>query len=1571
VALGQELAKADWQGWELFVQSGSENDTFLAEIIAEVGELMPLTASTPTDERVATRLGELRLRLDVPWEELVCLGFHRDCVAKAQGDCERKEQERAEAQRRAAEKAQAEDAEKRAAAGRSLQQLRAGAGGLRGPGDAAEMAREVWKLRPLLECGVGDLVQGFPDSVVGELRQLEADEQRERELRAQERERRAQGRVVAVAVEEEEEEEDDDDDDEDEEKEEEEKRKSELTAEEAAARKERQAKETKQKLLKKAEEAKDRAQRLGNLVLKIKKDGSLVLSAWDFGGQVVFSALHPIFMTPYGAYMEVFNMLRLLDPATQEGCLRNLDNWLRSLHMHAPCAPVFLIGTRADQVTVDDRMLVSDLLNERYHGKPFFIPREEGGTIVWPKQDEEHGQLVFFPVNNCESSADPFIQQLQSRIESTLAEESYVKERVPGSWLGVFDKLSALANPAMGSEDVPAMKQRQIVSRGEVRQIAIEGGIEEAEADVQVDAMLQLFHELGQFVYFPDSELRDLVILDPQWLIDAISRVIRIYDTVWNRKKYGDGAQAIIDSHRCADDRNAKLRHPQEWKQLTQHGILSDALAAKLWSAITETEGALVTNDMLHYLMAKFGLAVPLRDVGGDETAAAVNYLVPSLLPPAATAASDTAADWISCFILFEDLTGKYDTSPNSNDNIRKLSSFCDGFMPNGMFARLLAKLVDWSQNTGTRGGVNKYAEHHAQISFCGQVEMKCRLDVRFVGGTEGGIGAECIQVKLNKLNAGQMMDRIASLLRSIEAECMEHLQFHVAVDVTADVVRAGAEAGTTYVLGLDALKALDSGLPLHLECAGLCLRKADLASHHTQVWDVSPCEQHPDVFLSYRHATDSVFAQQLFDRLCFGKLPGEGEDEAGAADARSAFFSVGDEGRRMKVFFTQQKGALRTGEKFDCQLVDAIDSSLVFVPIVSACALDCMVVQPIDYLLLEWQVAMIIAESKGAGKAKLAVLPIVVPGARSVGKDEQEDVSQKESHADADAEALLNQMETHAPNEVPTETMARMLALLRRQYPEATLPPSAEGWRRTALQTINSLLHDVQRPEILHGSAFAATAAPREWNLVEAAAQSIFKLVADRVKEEPWHKEKNAEGVCNAVHEQSKALAISSGALSAEEERKIFSDAQHATTHGLFSIAARELCSYSQEYGCDEFKPPSKHPLLRPIQEAFALLRNRLGERAAEKQRLGDPAPPQLSEEEREIFRMCERFSKAFLIAYVQVCADGGNAELRKLMRTDSEAKKRQYFGTYQSQVKDNIGTQARYADAKKAAAALMPNAEMPGAPRDLSTFMGHAAAAQERVSALIYDFVEGHVGTLPHIGKLKGAYRVIEKALKSMRGPLEKLDAQWSYEKANDCARGGIECSDMNQCTECLEWFAGLQEAGTILLLKVKDRFSGPTDGGWSDFLVMFLFPDGAGQHIPCEIQIMHQKLVAARKGMKAHAAYDGFRAACETLALMDKLQVGAASSEGSAGGGSAAVAPAPPSTGIDTIKQRMADIKAIDDYDEDGALVAELKSLRKRAAAHKRIAEIKAIDDYDEDDELVTELKGQRKLLCVLAK
>ena len=187
---------------------------------------------------------------------------------------------------------------------------------------------------------------------------------------------------------------------------------------------------------------------------------------------------------------------------------------------------------------------------------------------------------------------------------------------------------------------------------------------------------------------------------------------------------------------------------------------------------------------------------------------------------------------WPCCYIIFEASEEKYESSAGVHNNIRSLDSFCDGFMPNGLFARLIAKLVDWSQNMGG-GGKNckhRFFAKHAEVFFYGDVHMRCHLDVAPISGIDKQMSADCIRVKFDKLNdAGPIIDRIHALLQDIRKDCIKRLQFHIAVETPE--ANAVAECGATYVLGLDALKSLASnqrfcveGVPVYLEKSKLKL---------------------------------------------------------------------------------------------------------------------------------------------------------------------------------------------------------------------------------------------------------------------------------------------------------------------------------------------------------------------------------------------------------------------------------------------------------------------------------------------------------------------------------------------------------------------------------------------------------------------------------------------------------------------------------------------------------------------------------------------------------------------------
>ena len=69
-------------------------------------------------------------------------------------------------------------------------------------------------------------------------------------------------------------------------------------------------------------------------------------------------------------------------------------------------------------------------------------------------------------------------------------------------------------------------------------------------------------------------------------------------------------------------------------------------------------------------------------------------------------------------------------------------------------------------------------------------------------------------------------------------------------------------------------------------------------------------------------------------------------------------------------------------------------------------------------------------------------------------------------------------------------------------------------------------------------------------------------------------------------------------------------------------------------------------------------------------------------------------------------------------------------------------------------------------------------------------------------------------------------------------------------------------------LVVLRVKERFTSPSNGGWSDVLVNMCF----GKHaaFPSEIQFVHAKMLVLRHDLGGHQIYACYRAAVEILEL-----------------------------------------------------------------------------------------------------
>ena len=177
--------------------------------------------------------------------------------------------------------------------------------------------------------------------------------------------------------------------------------------------------------------------------------------------------------------------------------------------------------------------------------------------------------------------------------------------------------------------------------------------------------MLDFYHRLGVLVHFGANELlSDLIIVNPQWLVDIFKRLITV--------PAGDELQPEL----------ADL-----WKQVVESGILQPKLIDHIWS-----DQEVSRRPQLLTIMAKFDLVCPFRTVRvtledrdefdeEDEASSLLppelgseNYMVPSLLrsePP------DAAF---------------YDLSPDDAPALCLVSAI--GFIPEAFFYRMVARCV-------------------------------------------------------------------------------------------------------------------------------------------------------------------------------------------------------------------------------------------------------------------------------------------------------------------------------------------------------------------------------------------------------------------------------------------------------------------------------------------------------------------------------------------------------------------------------------------------------------------------------------------------------------------------------------------------------------------------------------------------------------------------------------------------------------------------------------------------------------------------------------------------------------
>ena len=243
------------------------------------------------------------------------------------------------------------------------------------------------------------------------------------------------------------------------------------------------------------------------------------------------------------------------------------------------------------------------------------------------------------------------INELKEHIEKLTKERS---DDVPLLWFKIKEELKKTA--------------KQWLNREQVKQIATDGGLENEKT---LEAALQFFHGAGDIVYF--SDIRDFVVLDPQWLIDQLSKII------------------TIPKHKEQHMKPCDTRH---WKTLEKYSFLHEDICIAVWHKDT-MEGLLA-------IMRKYALLLPFS-IKSDKGKV---YLVPSLLPLKSQE---------------EEKEGR------QSENLPVRIVPIDGFIPVGLTSRLITALVNehgWEyqgkiyKNAATLNVVSKKNDQKPQISI-------------------------------------------------------------------------------------------------------------------------------------------------------------------------------------------------------------------------------------------------------------------------------------------------------------------------------------------------------------------------------------------------------------------------------------------------------------------------------------------------------------------------------------------------------------------------------------------------------------------------------------------------------------------------------------------------------------------------------------------------------------------------------------------------------------------------------------------------------------------------------------
>ena len=254
--------------------------------------------------------------------------------------------------------------------------------------------------------------------------------------------------------------------------------------------------------------------------VKVTKNSTeITLNGWDFGGQRVYRPTHQLFFSSPAVYLVVWKPRE----GPQQGLVRE---WIKLVKHREPDAKILVVashgGPKERQPDID-RQEIWDLFGK--------------ATVI------DFFHVDSKPLNH-ENGTCKEINKLKDAIATVSATLPEVGRSVPKRWQEVREALKQTGEAYLLLDDVLAICAKHKMSE------------EEAQDFIRIS------HRLGHLIHYGhDPQLKDMVILKPDWLATAVSFVLDDGET---REKHGLVKFSRLEKLWSDTERAPEFRYPSK-----------------------------------------------------------------------------------------------------------------------------------------------------------------------------------------------------------------------------------------------------------------------------------------------------------------------------------------------------------------------------------------------------------------------------------------------------------------------------------------------------------------------------------------------------------------------------------------------------------------------------------------------------------------------------------------------------------------------------------------------------------------------------------------------------------------------------------------------------------------------------------------------------------------------------------------------------------------------------------------------------------------------------------------------